>query len=82
MSGFDLTEADQWRLGPLFGLDHWFFRVNKPTILYTWITLVIIALFLFLGRYFLRKKKGLGNYITLSFIQFFVGLINQALETF
>lgn len=82
MSGFDLTESDQWRLGPLFGLDHWFFRVNKPTILYTWITLGIIALFLFLGRYFLHKKKGLGNYITLSFIQFFVGLINQALETF
>jgi len=82
MSGFDLVETDQWLLGPLFGIDHTFLRVNKATIIYTWITLIILAGILLIGRYFLRKKDGMGNYITLSFMQFFVDQINQALTTF
>lgn len=82
MSGFDIVETNQWLLGPLFGTDHAFFRINKPTIIYTWITLVVIAAFLFLGRYFLSKKESLGRFITLNFISFFVDLINQSLTEF
>ena len=82
MNGFDLAETDQWLLGPFFGIDHAFLSINKQTVLYTWITLLLLAGVLFLGRYFLTKKNGLGKYLTLSFIQFFVDLINQTLATF
>ncbi len=82
MSGFDLAKTDQWHLGPFFGIDHTFLRINKPTVLYTWITLLLLAGLLFLGRYLLTKKNGLGKYLTLSFIQFFVDLINQTLARF
>ena len=82
MNGFDLVEADQWLLGPLIGSDHSFWRINKHIVIYTWITLVIITLFLLLGRYFLRKEKGIGKYIALQFTNFFVGLIEQTLPSF
>ena len=82
MSGFDLAETDQWIFGPFFGIDHTFLRINKPTILYTWITLLLLAGILFIGRYLLTKKNSIGAYIILSFIQFFVDLINQTLATF
>lgn len=82
MSGFDLVDSEQWLLGPLFGIDHSFLRINKATVLYTWITLVFVTALLFLGRYFLTKKKSLGNFITLQFINFFVDLINQTLTEF
>lgn len=82
MSGFDIVETDQWLFGSLFGIDHSFLRINKPTVIYTWITLAFIAAVLFLGRYFLTKKKSLGNFITLQFISFFVDLINQTLTKF
>jgi F-type H+-transporting ATPase subunit a len=81
MSGFDLAETDQWLFGPFFGIDHTFLRINKATVLYTWITLLLLAGVLFLGRYLLTKKN-LGTYIILSFIQFFVDLINQTLARF
>jgi F-type H+-transporting ATPase subunit a len=82
MSGFDLAETNQWNLGFLFGIDHSFLRVNALTLIYTWITLILIAAILFLGRYLITKKNGLGKYIALSFIQFFVDLINQTLTHF
>ncbi len=82
MNGFDVAETDQWLFGPFFGIDHSFLRINKLTVLYTWITLLLLAGVLFLGRYLLTKKNGLGKYLTLSFIQFFVDLINQTLATF
>lgn len=82
MSGFDIVETNQWLLGPLFGVDHTFFRINKATVIYTWVTLACITFFLVLGRYFLSKKDSIGQFITLNFISFFVDLINQSLATF
>ncbi len=82
MSGFDLVETDQWLLGPLFGSDHPFWRINKAVVIYTWITLAIIAVVLLIARYSLRNKNGLGKFISLQFTYFFVDLINQTLTTF
>lgn len=82
MSGLDLTETDQWLLGPLFGSDHPFWRINKKIVIFTWITLGLIFASLLLGRFLLRKKKSLGRFMTMQFTQFFVGLINQTLTEF
>ena len=82
MNGFDLVETDQWLLGPLFGSDHSFFRIDKAVVIYTWLTLLIIALLLLIGRYLLRKKNSLGRYVTLSLVDFFVSLVRQTLPKF
>lgn len=82
MNGFDQVETDQWLLGPLFGFDHSFFRIDKSTVIYTWITLLLITVLLLLGRYLLTKKQSLGRYITLYLVDFFVSLVNQTLPQF
>jgi F-type H+-transporting ATPase subunit a len=82
MNELDLVESDQWFIGHLFGTDHPFFNITKSTIIYTWITLIILASALFIGRYCLTKKHSIGRFITISFVQFFVDLINQSLPTF
>ncbi len=82
MSGFDLVETDQWLLGPLFGSDHPFWRINKTIVMYTWITLALIAVVLLVARYSLRNKRTLGRFISLQFTNFFVDLINQTLAEF
>ena len=82
MNGLDLVESEQWLIGQFFGVDHPFLRINKATIIYTWITLDIITLFLVAGRSFLSRKKGVGTFIILKFISFFVDLIKQSLPVF
>ncbi len=74
MKELDLVHVDQWLLTQH---DHPFLRINKSTIIYTWITLGLIALLLILCRYFLRKKHSVGRFLTLSFVQFFIDLIGQ-----
>lgn len=82
MNGFDLVESHQWLIGPWFGSDHSFWRINKHIVIYTWITLGIITALMLIARYFLKKEKGIGKYIVLQFTDFFVGLIEQTLPTF
>lgn len=82
MNGFDLVETEQWLIGSLFGTDHSFFRIDKFTVIYTWITLLILTVVLCIGRYFITKKDSIGRFITLSVVQFFIDLINQTLTTF
>ena len=72
MSGSDIFATEQWLIGPYFGSNHPFFSINKHTVIYTWITIAIVAALLFIGRYFVKKKQGIGKHITLSFIEFFV----------
>jgi F-type H+-transporting ATPase subunit a len=75
--GTDLFGTEQWLIPA--GVEHPFFYLNIHTILYTWITLGIIAALLFWGRYFLTKKDSLGKFITISFVQFFMDLLKQSL---
>ncbi len=82
MNEVDLVEAHQWLIGSFIGIEHSFFRINKATVIYTWITLLILALILFICRYFITKKESIGHFITLSLVQFFVDLINQTLAKF
>ncbi len=82
MNEVDLVEAHQWLIGSFFGTEHSFFRINKSTVLYTWITLCILALVLFMCRYLITKKESTGHFITISVVQFFVDLINQTLAKF
>lgn len=80
MEKFDLVDVEQWLL-PV-GSDHPFFRINTHTVFYTWVCLGIITAFLLVGRYFLTKKSGMGRFITLSIVEFFIDLVRQSLPTF
>ena len=82
MNELDLVEANQWFIGHLFGTTHRFFYITKSTVIYTWLTLLFLAIILFIGRYYLAKKDSIGRFITISFVQFFVDLINQSLPRF
>ncbi len=82
MSGFDISQTDQWLFGPFFGSDHSFWRINKWAVIYTWITIALIGALLLLGRYFLSQKKSIGRFVILEFTHFFVDLIEQSLPHF
>ncbi len=76
MKSIDLFETKQWLI-PV-GIDHPFLYVNISTVVYTWITLSILAILLLWGRSLLYKKNSLGRFITISFVQFFIDLVKQA----
>ena len=82
MNGLDLAHTEQWLLGPLFDSDHPFFAINKETVIYTWITLAIIAFLLLIARYLLSRKESLSHFAVISVVNFFVDLINQSLPKF
>ncbi len=82
MNEISFVEKYQWSLGYFIGTDHPFLHINAFTIIYTWITLCVIALILFIGRYLLSQRDSIGYFITISLVQFFVDLINQTLATF
>ncbi len=82
MNGSGLLETEQWLIGSFFASDHPFFRINKSTVLYTWLTLAVLAAILFLGRYLLSKKDSMGRFSTMLCVQQFIEMINQALTRF
>lgn len=82
MDGFDLAHSSQWSLAPLFGLEHPLLIFDKHILLHTWIALFILLLFLLVARWFLAQKKGIGHFVALSYVQFFVDLCNQSLGYF
>lgn len=76
MKGVDLFETKQWLLPA--GVEHPMLYVNVHTVLYTWITLALLTIALLIARYYLYKKNSLGQFLTLSFVQFFIDLVKQA----
>src|SRR3990172_6300733 len=75
MKKLDIVEVDQWHITPY---DHPFFRINKSTVIYTWITLAIVAALLIILRYYLNKKDSTVRFVCLSFAQFFIDLMEQS----
>ncbi len=80
MHANDLMDVEQWFLP--FGPDNAFWRINKHTVIYTWVCLVVIAAFVLVCRRVLKKKEGMGRFITLSFVEFFIDLVGQTLPQF
>ncbi len=82
MDGFDLAENHQWSLGPLIGLEHPMLTFDKHIIMHTWIILFILLACLLGVRWLLAQKKGIGHFLALSYVQFFVDLCNQSIGYF
>jgi len=82
MNGFNLTDNHQWSLAPLIGLEHPLLIFDGHIITHTWIILLILFICLLMIRWFLTQKKGIGHFLALSYIQFFVDLCNQSIGSF
>ncbi len=82
MSGIGIEETEQWLIGPIFSSTHPFFSINKPTVIYTWIILGIIAGILLLARYLISKKDSMGRFATLYGVRLFVQMVDQSLTVF
>lgn len=82
MNGIGLTEAEQWYIGPLFASQHSFFTINKSTVIYTWITLLVLVGILLFARYLLSKKDSMGRFIVIYCVQLFVDMVNQSMAVF
>ena len=76
MNGIDLFETQQWLLPA--GIDHPFLYVNIHTVIYTWITLLIMALVLLWARSLLYHEDSLGHFLVISFVRFFMDMVTQA----
>ncbi len=82
MDGFGPLETKQWLIGSFFASQHPFFTINRDKVIYTWITIGILALILLLGRYLLSKKDSMGRFITLYVVKLFIDMVNQSLAKF
>ena len=82
MNGIGLLEAEQWYIGPFFASQHPFFTLNKSTVIYTWITLIILGGILLVARYLLSKKDSMGRFVVLYCVKLFITMVNQTLATF
>ena len=77
-SGFELSETP-WQPLARFGLTHPFFNLSKTTIVDTWIILVLMIPLLLLARWFLKKRGSIIYYLTIAFMNSFVGLCKQSI---
>lgn len=82
MNGFDLSPNHQWSLEPLIGLQHPLLIFDGHILLHTWIILLILMVCALIARWFLMRKKGIGHFLALSYVQFFVDLCNQSIGSF
>ena len=82
MNGLDLSPNHQWSLGPLIGLEHPLLMFDGQILVHTWIILVVLMACALIARWFLVQKKGIGHFLALSYVQFFVDLCNQSIGFF
>ena len=82
MNEIDSVQHQGFSFGHYFGSDNPLFNANLHTIYYTWITITLILLVLIFANLSLRKKGSIGQFITLSFVRFFVDMASQSLPTF
>lgn len=82
MEGTDFLHIHHWRPLTRFNLTHSFFTLNKETIVNTWIVLIALLLFILITRWFIKYRRGITSFITLSFVQYFKDLTSQTLGNF
>ncbi|MCC7414754.1 MAG: F0F1 ATP synthase subunit A [Epsilonproteobacteria bacterium] len=82
MEGLDLLNVPHWQPFKQFGYTHPFFSVNSVTVTSTWIVLLVLIVLVLCMRFFLTRRKSIIRFLTLSYINAFINLIEQALGTF
>ena len=75
---------DQPQITPLakFNLTHAFWSLNIHTLIYTWITLLILIILILLARKALNRNNSVGQYLVIQYVEFFRDLVTQSLGEF
>ncbi len=83
MDGLGISEVKQWSLSNLIGYDHPFLYINKHTLIYTWIVILLLTLCLIPIRYLVTHNKNhwLRN-IAILYTKTFIDNTTQAFGNF
>jgi len=81
MQGFDLLESVYWQPFKYIHLTHRFFNINSETVIYTWITLAILAALIIPIRFILHKK-GILRFVLITMIRESAEMSKQTLGEF
>lgn len=82
-----MTEAhvlggEHWQPLLAYGFTHPFWSLNSTTLRDTWIVLLLLLIISIPIKMILSHKRSIIRYMLVSFISYFIELINQSLETF
>lgn len=66
----------------LFGLKHWFFKINYNVIINTWIALAILLVLLIPAYIVLKRKRSIAHFLIIDTVNYFVDLTRQSLGYF
>lgn len=81
MQGFDLLGSAYWQPFKYLNLTHRFFNIKSETVIYTWITLAILAALVIPIRFILHKK-GILRFILITIIHESAEMSKQTLGEF
>ncbi len=75
---------DQPQIAPLASLNltHEFWSLNINTLIYTWITLLILVITIWFARKALNRNNSIGQYLVIQYVQFFRDLVTQSIGQF
>lgn len=82
MQGLELIDSHTWSLSNVIPGAHPFFTFNTHTIYNTWFAMLILTVFLWIGRITLYNKKSLGRYAIKYALQALLDVYNQAFTTY
>lgn len=81
MEGFNFLQP-QWHPLKSFGFEHFFFSIDRTTVINTWIVLGVICLLGICIRYVIHRERGILFHLIISFIQAFKDMTTQTLGFF
>lgn len=82
MEGFQGFEAEFWNPFSIIDIDNKLLYLNKETLIATWAVLLVLAISLFIFRYFLKYKNGIIRYLLVQYVQQFKDLTSETLGSF
>ncbi len=82
MEGFELLSEPHWQPLKPFGFDHFFFNIDRPTVINTWIVIGLIAILGICIRSVIHRQRGILFHAIISFIKAFKDMTTQTLGFF
>ncbi len=82
MESFEFLEEHLWNPLGYLGFTNDFLKINKHTIIDTWIVLGVLSTIIIIARYFLAQNNRTAQYFLTSFVQNFKDLTTQSFGTF
>ena len=82
MEGTNFLHTSTWQPLERFNITHPFFALNKETIIYTWLALIILLILILIARLILKNRSDITTYLMVTFVRSFMDLTKQTLGRF